>query len=92
MQKPTETSLIDFQALKSKWPSTIVARSRIKDFTGGLISPGTMANEDSRGTGPNGRFMIGNKTAYPVDSLIGWLEAKAKKTGKPANPSRKRKV
>jgi len=81
----------DFKSLKGKWPSAVVARYKVGEFTGGLVSPGTLANEDSQGTGPAGRFQIGNKTAYPIDSLISWLEAKAKRTGKPANPYRKKR-
>jgi len=64
---------LDF--LKNKWPSGIVARGEIGRFTGGLISPGAMANYDSRGEGPS-RIRIGARVAYPVDGLIKWLETR----------------
>ena len=42
------------------------------------ISSRTVANEDSRGTGPEGRFLIGNVIAYPKDALVDWLEKKSR--------------
>lgn len=78
----------NFEKLKSKWGSAIVARSQIREFTGGAISPGTMANADSQGAGPEGRFQIGRKTVYPVDALLEWLRERAH-SKKPAPPSRK---
>jgi len=56
-----------------KWPTTFVPRSGVKDITGGLYSAGYLANRDSLGDGPEGRFIIGRQTCYPVDSLIEWL-------------------
>lgn len=63
--------------LSHRWPSAFVAREKIGDFTGGLISPKTMANYDSAGTGPV-RVAIGRKVAYPVDSLVSWLKGRVK--------------
>ena len=63
--------------LRSKWPSTLVPRERIYEFSGGLINPRTMANLDSRGEGPD-RMRIGKKVAYPLDSLIEWMKNKIK--------------
>lgn len=80
----------DFQALKRNWPSAVVARARISQFTGGLVSPGTLANEDSRGTGPRGRFVVGRKVAYPVDAIIEWLQARARQRST-QNPSKNRR-
>jgi len=59
--------------LATKWPSTIVARRKIKEFTGGILSEKYIANLDSLGQGPP-RIRIGRQVAYPVDSLISWLE------------------
>ncbi len=56
-----------------KWPSSFVARSKIKEFTGGLYSPGYLANKDSEGTGPKGSFRVGRQNCYPVQSLCDWL-------------------
>ena len=64
----------DLSELKAKWPSAVVARTDIKSFTGGLMSERYIANLDSQGAGPHGRFKVGRKVGYPVDSLISWLE------------------
>lgn len=64
--------------LQKKWPSPFVARTEIRTFTGGAVAVGTLANADSRGDGPSGRFRIGRKVCYPVTSVIEWLERKAK--------------
>lgn len=72
MHKNTDLS-IHFDRLAEKWPSSLVARERIGDFTGGLISPGRMANLDCKGEGPRNRMRIGRKVAYPVADLVEWL-------------------
>ena len=67
----------DFSKLFEKWPSPLVARPEVSRFSGGILNSKTMANHDSNGTGPAGRVKIGRKVAYPVDSLIAWLESRA---------------
>jgi len=69
--KVTEVNL---KVLAEKWPSTIVARSEVRKFSGGIVNPRTLANLDCLGLGPEGRFYIGRKCAYPVDKFICWLE------------------
>jgi hypothetical protein len=58
--------------------STVIARSEVKRFTGGGISPKTLANADSKGIGPKGRFFIGRSVCYPVSSLVDWLRQKGR--------------
>ena len=60
--------------MAEKWTSTFVARKSVGEFTGGLLSPKTMANEDCLGTGVEDRFYMMNQVCYPVDSLITWLK------------------
>jgi hypothetical protein len=72
---------LDFSSLAARWPSSIVAREQISQFTGGLYSPSYMANMDSKGAGPEGRIRIGGKIAYPVSALIAWLEKRSCKQG-----------
>ena len=45
-------------------------------FSGGILNARTLANADCLGTGPKGRVRVGRKVAYPVDSLIEWMQAK----------------
>ena len=69
---------LDLSHLLKKWPSSIVAREKISDFTGGLISPGRIANLDSYGLGPAGKVRIGRKICYECEQLVKWLESRAK--------------
>lgn len=68
---------IDLQHLKNRWPSSIVARSQIREFTGGALGPGRIANLDSEGKGPHGRIRIGRKVCYHIDDLVEWLEQRS---------------
>ena len=68
---------IDLSQLAEKWPSTIVARSEAKKFSGGMVSSGTLANLDCKGKGPDGGIKIGRKKGYTVESFIRWLEERA---------------
>lgn len=68
---------MDLKQLKDKWPSSIVSRTEIRRFTGGLISEKYIANLDSKNAGPPGRFKCGRKIGYPVDALIKWLESRS---------------
>lgn len=66
-----------FQELAAKWPSAIVARTEIGRFSGGAISERYLANLDSAGEGPVGRFRCGRKICYPVASLCRWLDERS---------------
>jgi len=59
-------------SMAEKWPSSLVSRNKIAAFTGGLITPGRIANLDSEGKGPEA-FKVGRKVCYPVQPLIEWL-------------------
>ena len=69
--------VIDLSAYAENWKAAFVERQHVKEFSGGLLDPRTMANLDSAGTGPTGRIKIGRKVIYPVQDLITWLEEKA---------------
>ena len=68
----------ELRDMAKKWPSTVVARGQVGTFTGGALSGKTVANFDSQGTGPAGRFKLGRSTVYPVASLVQWLEERCK--------------
>ncbi len=69
-------SLHPFIKLAEKWPSTIVSREKVGEFSGGLLHPRTLANMDAAGEGPRERLRMGRKVAYPVDSLVAWMQEK----------------
>jgi len=63
-----------FHELAEKWPSAVVARTQIGAFTGGAVSERYIANLDSAGRGPAGRFRVGRKVCYRVADVCKWLE------------------
>ena len=63
--------------LAARWPSPFVAREKVGEFTGGIITPKSMANLDCIGEGPAGRIICGRKVAYPVIEFITWLESRS---------------
>ena len=66
----------ELMILADKWPSAIVVRDKIEEFSGGLLKKSTMQSIDSQGEGPRKRYKIGKKVCYPVLELILWLEEK----------------
>ena len=68
-----ETAIAVIRSAAERWPSSLVARNSIREFTGGLYSPSYLANCDSKGMGPEGSFHIGRQKAYSIDSLCNWL-------------------
>lgn len=69
---------IDLYALEDKWRAPFVARREVYRFSGGIVTPRHLANEDSRGTGPVGKITVNGRVAYPTASLVAWLEARLK--------------
>jgi hypothetical protein len=65
---------IVLKRMAERWPSSMVARTEIERFTGGIIKEKYLANLDCQGVGPEGRVRIGRKIAYPVDAVIAFLE------------------
>jgi len=68
------------EKMADRWPTPVVARKAIREFSGGVLSPKTMANEDCNGTGPEGRFLLMNQVCYPVANLIEWLKSRSSKS------------
>lgn len=68
-----------FDEMERKWPSAIIARAEIGKFTGGALSSKFLANCDSLGIGPAGRFFIGRRVCYSVTDFTKWLRKRTKK-------------
>lgn len=64
-----------FDRMVEKWPSEFVARKKVEQFTGGLVTGKTLANYDSLKQGPP-RIKIGRNTGYPKAALTEWLKAR----------------
>ncbi|WP_052464585.1 hypothetical protein [Geoalkalibacter subterraneus] len=71
----------DFAQLSEKWQSPLVARSEVKNFSGGLLNGRTLANLDSQGRGPRGKVVVGRRVAYTAKSLVEFLEERARRRG-----------
>jgi len=39
-------------SMADKWPSSVIARTEVEKFTGGIVSEKYIANLDSEGRGP----------------------------------------
>jgi hypothetical protein len=65
-----------FERMAANWPSELVARKRVGEFTGGLVSPKSMANYDCLKIGPP-QIKIGRNSGYPKIQLVEWLKSRA---------------
>ena len=52
----------------------VFARTEVGRLTGGIVAPGTMANHDSRGTGPEGVFFVNRRACYRREAFVEWLK------------------
>ena len=77
-QLQTSQRKFSFTALADNWPSPLVARDQkqLDKFSGGLLNARTLANCDALQIGPKNRVKFGRKVAYPVDSLVEWMQDK----------------
>jgi len=62
--------------LAEKWPSTFVPLVRMREFTGGALSPKRVKSLIAEGKGPKDGFYVGQRLCFPVNSLIAWLETR----------------
>lgn len=67
-----------FSEMVTRWPSPVVARREAGQFSGGLIRPKFLANQDSLGAGPAGKIEVCGRVAYPAEALADWLRSRAK--------------
>ena len=65
-----------FDRMAINWPSEFIARTKIEEFTGGMITGKTVANYESRGEGPP-KILIGRKAGYPKRLFVEWLKGRA---------------
>lgn len=68
-----------FDEMVEKWPSPVVARTEVKNFSGGLVHPKSLANLDSLGTGPTEKIVVGGKICYRASILADWLRRRMRK-------------
>lgn len=73
-----DSKQVDFKSMIARWPSSFVAREKVDQFTGGIVSPRYLANLDALKKGPEGRVRVGRKVAYPVAEFVKWLQGRTK--------------
>ena len=66
----------DFTQIIKNNPSGYILRTNLSEKTGGLLHGRTMANLDSQKIGIPGKISIGRKVAYPVQSVVEYLQSK----------------
>ena len=61
--------------LVNSWAAPHVARTETMRFSGGALSPRTVANIESKDPANKvpGRFMVGRKIMYPTRAFAEWL-------------------
>jgi hypothetical protein len=68
---------VDFTELEKALPPIVFRNwSRWRDIL--PIAPRSVANEDSLGTGPREKIMVGRVVGYPRTALIEWLRERSK--------------
>jgi hypothetical protein len=68
---------VDFTELEKALPPIVFRNwSRWRDVL--PIAPRSVANEDSLGTGPREKIMVGRVVGYPRTALIEWLRQRSK--------------
>jgi hypothetical protein len=79
-KKRGEKKMPDFnriaKMMSEQWPWVFVLRLDAKKATGNVFTPDHVKNMELRGEGPNGKFRIGKKVAYPRDEFFKWFAEK----------------
>ena len=66
-----------FDKMAAEWPSEFIARKKVEDYTGGMVTGKTVANFETRGEGPSEKIKFGRLSGYPKASFTEWLKGKA---------------
>ena len=67
-----------FDEMAQAWGTSVVTRSELKKFSGGILNPRTIANLDSMGIGISNRFRCGKHVVYPVTDVVQFLRERAR--------------
>ncbi len=65
--------MLDLKKMLEDWPSPLIARSKIGEFTKGAYKPNTFAVYDSSKCGVTPRFKINKKVFYFTTDVISWF-------------------
>ena len=70
--------MVDLEELSNSWPSILVARSEIGEFTRGLYKARSFNTFDGAKIGIKRRIRINTKIAYLKSDVIEWLKVKTR--------------
>lgn len=73
MSRPLTQDEMDFIETLTRALPPVIAREEVKHFTGGLVSPQTIAHADCKGRGPADAFRVGRKVGYKSRALAEWM-------------------
>nr|WP_296984292.1 hypothetical protein [uncultured Desulfovibrio sp.] len=74
MTTPTQDIL---KLLKETLPPCF-PRKKVRELTFGIINPRTLANRDSKKTGPTGRFFVKREVWYKKEGFLDYLKSMLK--------------
>lgn len=66
------------EQMERAWPDLLVFRRDCEKASSGAITRKYLANLDSAGKGPAGKFKLNGKACYPAENFFKWLETKVK--------------
>lgn len=73
----TPNELTILEVIEKQLPP-VFDRHTASKILGGILTPKTLSNADTSGTGPSVKVKIGKKIAYERDSFIEWLKNKVR--------------
>lgn len=76
-----------FQRMADNWEGEIIARTEVKRFTGGMLSPGYIANLDAKGEGPPGKIKFKGRIGYDKTLFVQWMRNRSAIAMTPRAPS-----
>jgi len=65
---------LDIDQMAEKWPSNIIARKKVGEFTGHIVTGKTVANYEAKGEGPDGKIKFGRNAGYIKAPFVAWLK------------------
>ena len=69
---------VDLEELSNSWPSTLVARNEMEEFTRGLYKGRSFNTYDGAKIGIKRRIRLNTKIAYLKSDVIDWLKNKTR--------------
>lgn len=76
VQETQAVDATDMLALLRAHLPPVIARKKVEYFLGGIVSASHLAKADSRGTGPDVAYNVGDCVVYETESLLQYVAAR----------------